>query len=58
MDKRNGQSTLEYIIVLAIVIAAIVLFAKGGFKNKVTWMLNHSADQIEIVANRVNFEKN
>lgn len=55
MNRKKGQSTLEYIIVMALIIAAIFAFANGGFRNKVTQSLNHAIEQINVVSNRVHY---
>ncbi|MCM8790025.1 MAG: hypothetical protein NC916_03300 [Candidatus Omnitrophica bacterium] len=52
LKKRNGQSVLEYVIILSIVIAAIVLFAQGTLKTKVGESLNKAADEMVNMMNK------
>lgn len=53
--KRKGQSVLEYVIILSIVIAAIVLFAQGTLKTKITGSLENAANQMEGMTNKISF---
>lgn len=43
MKRKKGQSILEYVIVLTVIIAAIIAVAVGAFKPAVTQTLNDSA---------------
>jgi hypothetical protein len=54
--KSKGQSVLEYVIMLALIIAAIIVFSKGALTTKIGTSLNHAADQMELMTNRINFE--
>ena len=56
MRKRTkGQSTLEYIIVLAVIIAAIILFAATTFKTKYRDALGNVTDQMTNVMDRIRY---
>lgn len=43
MKRKKGQSILEYVIVLTVIIAAIIAVAVGAFKPAVQQTLNDSA---------------
>ena len=45
-NKRKAQSTLEYITVFAVIVAAIVIFAYKSLNPAVQNMLNASATKI------------
>jgi len=53
--SKKAQSTLEYIIVLAAIIAAIIIFATQGFSSKYTTALNSVTDRMANVLNRVKY---
>lgn len=40
---RKGQSTMEYLIVLAVIIAVIVVVATGAFRTQISDILNRVA---------------
>lgn len=44
--KRKGQATLEYAIILAVIIAAVVLVGRGVFRTQLETALNASANRI------------
>ena len=52
LKKCKGQSVLEYVIILSIVIAAIVLFAQGTLKDKMGQSLNKAADEMVNMINK------
>ena len=54
--KKNGQSTLEYIIIFTVIVAAILIAANGVIKTKVQNMLEHTANQAESAVGHINFE--
>ena len=35
MRKQSGQGTLEYVLVLVVILAAILLVATGGLRNAI-----------------------
>lgn len=47
MSKRKGQSTLEYVIILTAIIAAIVFAAATYLKPRVESSLDHVSSQME-----------
>lgn len=48
METRNkGQSVLEYVIVLAAIIAVVITFASGLLKTSVKNSLDHIASEME-----------
>lgn len=53
MDKRTGQSTLEYVLVLTAIIAVVVVFASGFLRTRVQSSLEHVANQMESQVNKV-----
>lgn len=55
MRNRKAQSTLEYVIVLAAVIAAVIVFATGTFQSRITNSLNHVANEMQNVVGRINY---
>ncbi len=53
--KRKGQSTVEYLLILAVVLGAVITFATGTFRTKVGTSLEHMGNQMENVLNRIQF---
>jgi len=53
--KKRGQSTVEYLVLVAAIIAALLLFLKPGgtFQNKFTETLNSATDGMDEMANRL-----
>jgi len=47
MRKKKGQSTLEYVIILTAIIAAIVFAAATFLKPKVESSYGHVSNQME-----------
>jgi len=56
LRSNKAQSTLEYIIIFTAIVGA-VLIASSYVKGKVTSSLNHTADQLESAANKIDFTK-
>ncbi|MDP2940614.1 MAG: hypothetical protein Q8O13_11195 [Candidatus Omnitrophota bacterium] len=52
---EKGQSTLEYIVIVAVIIGAVIIFATSTLKPKVGESLNHVANQMEVVVNRITY---
>lgn len=58
MNKRRGQSTVEYLVLVTAVIAVIFVFVASKkedspFQKKLTNTLTTMADQMTNVANRL-----
>lgn len=53
--KKKGQSTVEYLLILAVVLGAVITFATGVFKTKITGSFGNLAANMEGVFNRINF---
>ena len=51
--KHAGQSTLEYILILAVIVAAVILAANGPIKKAVQRNLNESSSLIQNATNRL-----
>lgn len=56
MLQKKGQSTLEYIIVLTAIVAAIIVVANTVIKDRVSNMFGHVANQAETAVRKINFE--
>lgn len=54
MRSRRGQSTLEYIILVAAIIAALIVFLNGTFKSRVSETLDTGTNSMVDMANRLN----
>ncbi len=54
-SKRHGQSTVEYIVLVAAVLAGIIVFLKpqGVFHNALNRSLNTGTSGMEDMANRL-----
>lgn len=53
--NRKAQSTLEYVIVLAAIIAAVIIFATGTFTTKINSSLEHVANEMQNVVQRIDY---
>ena len=51
--KKKGQSTLEYIILVAAVVAAMIAFLPGSFRNAYERTLNEGTNGMENMAGRL-----
>ena len=51
--RTRGQSTLEYILVLVVILVAIIAFAAGALKPNVKKMLDQSGNTINAAADKV-----
>lgn len=51
--KKKGQSTIEYIILVAAVIAAILVFVPGTFKSAFNETLRQGSNGMIEIANRL-----
>ena len=52
-NRRRGQSTLEYLLVLGVILAAVVAILTG-MRTKVDAVLNTSVDVINAANNQLN----
>ena len=51
--RQKGQSTIEYIILVAAVIAALLVFLPNAFTNAFTNTLEQGTNGMEDMANRL-----
>ena len=51
--KKKGQSTIEYIILVAAVIGALIVFLPGTFKTAFNATLRSGTNGMEDMANRL-----
>lgn len=55
MKKQlSGQSFVEYIILVAVVLGATVLLAEGPIKSGVDKIFSKGADAVGVIANNAN----
>jgi len=55
LKSKRAQSTLEYIIVFTIIVAAILVAANGVIRTKITDLLKHVGNQTYDAVSHVNF---
>lgn len=53
--KTRGQSTLEYVIILAAIVGAIIMVANSVLKPKIQSTYSGLADKMESKVEEVNF---
>ncbi len=53
MRNSTGQSTLEYVIILAAIIAAIIAFS-GGFGRNISSMMGNVGNSMQSAGDRIN----
>ena len=53
VGSRSGQSTVEYILVVAAVIAVIIAATTGNFKTRLTTTVDTATSGMEDMANRL-----
>jgi uncharacterized protein (UPF0333 family) len=51
--KKKGQSTVEYIILVAAIIAALIIFLPGTFQNAYNAALQSGTNGMENMADRL-----
>ncbi len=56
--KKRGQSTIEYIVLVAAVIAALLLFLPTTFRDAFTKTLTDGTDGMTNMANRLKNSRN
>ena len=54
MRRQSGQSTLEYVLVLAVIILAIVAAAAGPIRTAINGMFTDSSTRITNASGRLN----
>ena len=55
IKSRKAQSTLEYILIFAAIVGAVIVAANTIIKPKVTSMMEHSATQAETAVKHIDF---
>jgi hypothetical protein len=55
MLGKRGQSTLEYIIIFTVIVAAIMVAANAVIRPKVGNIMNHTVSQAENAVANINF---
>ena len=55
--KKKGQSTVEYIILVAAIIGALVIFVPGAFTRAYQSALNSGTDGMNEMANRLSHSR-
>lgn len=56
MFNKKGQSTLEYIIVFTVIVAAVLLAANKFIRGRTENMLDHVSGQAQKAVDHINFE--
>jgi uncharacterized protein (UPF0333 family) len=56
LRSKKAQSTLEYIIVFTVIVAAILLAGNTFLRTRVNNILDHASGQAETAVNQINFE--
>ena len=51
--KRRGQTTLEYIILVAAVIAALLVFLSGAFRTTLNGTVQNVANDMGVMGTRI-----
>lgn len=57
MFGKKAQSTLEYIIVFTVIVAAVMLVANNAIRTKMQSILTHTAEQTEVAVKKIDFTK-
>jgi len=55
--RKKGQSTIEYIILVAAIIGALLAFLPGTFRNAYEATLNSGTNGMEDMANRLQLSR-
>lgn len=54
--QKKGQSTLEYIIVFTVIVAAILFASNTFIRGRITEIINHTTQQAVEAVDHVNFK--
>ena len=57
LRSKKGQNVLEYVIILTVIIAAIILASKAYLKPSVEKSVKHVSDQMEKQVEKIDFGK-
>ena len=55
MERKKGQSTMEYVIVFTVIVAAIILAASQYVKPSVMGSISHVSSEMEAGVSKINF---
>lgn len=55
MLKKRGQSTLEYVLIITAIIAAVIVAATTFIKPRVESSLDHVTDEMQQGVDRIDF---
>lgn len=55
MWRKKGQSTLEYVLILTAIIAAVIIAATKFVKPRVEGSLDHVSQEMQDQAERIKF---
>lgn len=55
LRQKKAQSTLEYIIIFTVIVAAILLAANNIVKTKIGSMINHTVTEADNAVSYINF---
>jgi uncharacterized protein (UPF0333 family) len=55
--QKKGQSTLEYVLVLTAIVAAIILAATKFVKPRVEGSMDHVSQQMQNQVEKIDFSK-
>lgn len=54
--NRKGQGMLEYIIIIAVVLAAILVFANGGFETAMGSIYSQTGNQMNNISQNIKLQ--
>ena len=55
MFNKKAQGTMEYLIILSAITAAIILFATTTLRERVGGMYDHAVGEMENMTNKIDF---
>ena len=53
-SKKKGQSTVEYILLFAAIIAVAMVFLAGPFRSSIDGSMNAARDEVDVMTGRLN----